>query len=71
VWNNSYELLNSKVGFRHTFEKRVRVDAFAGGENLLNQSYSAYVAFNASNGAYYEPGVGQSFYGGLNLSVLF
>lgn len=71
VWNNSYELLNAKVGFRQTFAKMVRVDAFAGGENLLNQSYSAYVAFNANNGAYYEPGVGQSFYGGLNLSVLF
>jgi iron complex outermembrane receptor protein len=71
VWNHSYELLNAKVGFRHTFGKLVRVDAFAGGENLLNQSYSAYVAFNATNAAYYEPGVGQSFYGGLNLSVLF
>jgi len=71
VWNNSYALLNAKVGFRNTFEKLIRVDAFVGGENLLNQVYSAYVAFNATNAAYYELGVGQSFFGGLNLDLLF
>jgi iron complex outermembrane receptor protein len=71
VWNNSFGLWNAKAGYRHTLGKLAKVDVFAGGENLLNQSYSAYVAFNATNGAYYEPGVGQSFYGGLNLSVLF
>jgi iron complex outermembrane receptor protein len=71
VWNNAYELLNAKVGYRYTVGKYLKVDAFVGGENLLNQSYSAYAAFNANNGAYYEPGVGQSFYGGVNLDFLF
>ncbi len=71
VWNNAFGLWNAKMGYRRTIGKLLKLDAFVGGENLLNQSYSAYVAFNATNFAYYEPGVGQSFYGGLNLSVLF
>ncbi len=71
VWNNSFALWNAKLGYRQTIGKQMKVDAFVGGENLLNQTYSAYVAFNATNAAYYEPGVGQSLYGGLNLNVLF
>lgn len=71
VWNNAYELLNAKLGYRHALGSFLKLNAYAGGENLLNQLYSAYAAFNATNGAYYEPGVGQSFYGGLNLDLLF
>ncbi len=70
AWNKPYELLSAKAGFRRTIEKTLKVDIFAGGENLLDEAYSAYAALNATNGAYYEPGVGQSFYGGLNLSLL-
>lgn len=71
LWNNAYELLSAKAGFRRMIGKFLKIDAFTGGENLLNQSYAAFVAFNANNGAYFDPGAGQSFYGGLNLSLLF
>ncbi len=76
-WAQSYSLLSAKLGYRTDLGGHFRLDAFAGGNNLLGSRYYTFVFLNASysgpsgpidpnvylNGPY-KP----TFYGGVNLS---
>ena len=72
-WAKSYSLLSAKLGYRTDLGGHFRLDAFAGGNNLLGSLYYTMVFLNASysgpppnvylNGSY-KP----TFYGGVNLS---
>jgi len=76
-WAQSYSLLSAKLGYRRELGGHFRLDAYAGGNNLLGNLYYTMVFLNASytsptgpispnvylNGSY-KP----TFYGGVNLS---
>lgn len=76
-WAQSYSLLSAKLGYRTELGGHFRLDAYAGGNNLLGNLYYTMVFLNASytsptgpispnvylNGSY-KP----TFYGGVNLS---
>ena len=69
----SYSLLNAKVGYRTDIGRHFRLDAFAGGNNLLGGLYYTMVFLNASYSGpppnVYLPGpYSATFYGGVNLS---
>ena len=69
----SYSLLNAKLGYRRDLDRHFRLDAFAGGNNLLGSLYYTMVFLNASYSGpppnVYLPGPYKpTFYGGVALS---
>jgi iron complex outermembrane receptor protein len=77
-WAKSYSLLSAKLGYRTDLGGHFRLDAFAGGNNLLGSLYYTMVFLNASyldanrqpiDPNVYLPGSYKpTFYGGVNLS---
>ena len=77
-WAQSYSLLSAKLGYRTDLGGHFRLDAFAGGNNLLGSHYYTMVFLNASystpGGLPIDPNVylngpyKPTFYGGVNLS---
>ncbi|WP_266366088.1 TonB-dependent receptor [Tellurirhabdus rosea] len=63
-------LLNATVGFRRAFGA-FTVDAFASGDNLLDQTYSLGYDLNAFGGRYYNASARRNFSGGVRLGVRF
>ena len=72
-WAKSYSLLSAKLGYRKDLGSHFRLDAFAGGNNLLNSLYYTFVFLNASYAGpppniYLNGPYSPTFYGGVNLS---
>lgn len=75
-YNPSYQVLNSKIGYKRQVTKYFEVNLYAGLDNILNQSYSSIVSLNAVGyggvqPAYFNPSPKRNGYGGLNLKYLF
>ncbi|MNJ71056.1 TonB dependent receptor [compost metagenome] len=65
-----YALANGYLRFEQklrpwTFSQTLRVD------NLFDRDYIGSVIIGESNGRFYEPGAGRSWYAGLNLEYAF
>ncbi|WP_316789079.1 TonB-dependent receptor domain-containing protein [Pedobacter frigoris] len=76
AFNDAYQVLNAKIGFKKQLIKCLEVNVYAGLDNILNESYSSIVSLNAVgyNGAqspFYSPSPKRNGYGGLNLKYLF
>ena len=75
-WAKSYALLSAKLGYRKDLTSHFRLDAFVGGNNLLNSLYYTFVFLNATYPPPPAPGpnvylngpYSPTFYGGVNLS---
>jgi iron complex outermembrane receptor protein len=73
-WAKSFSLLSAKLGYRTDLGGHFRLDAFAGGNNLLGNLYYTMVFLNASYTGPVAPSVylpgsyKPTFYGGVNLS---
>lgn len=65
-----YTLLDARMGYRSTF-KRVLLDVFAGGNNLLNKRYSLGNDINAAAGRYYNAAPGINFFAGLSFGYTY
>ena len=55
VNSNSYNLVQFKTGWRHTFAKKLNADLSFGIDNLLDERYSRGYDINAFGGRYYQP----------------
>lgn len=66
-----YHLLDLEVGYERTLLKRLKVKAFGGVNNLLNESYSSYYRLNGFGGKYYNPSAPLNWYAGVRLSYAF
>ncbi|CAA9265201.1 MAG: TonB-dependent receptor [uncultured Adhaeribacter sp.] len=65
---DSYHLVQAKVSWEKPLSDQNRLDAFAGADNLLNQSYSLGNDINAFGGRFYNPAPLRNFYIGLSLA---
>ena len=76
VSNDSYAIMNSKVGYKKALSSYLDLNLSAGINNLLNESYSSHVALNASafgggQPAYYNPAPDRNFYSMASLTFNF
>jgi iron complex outermembrane receptor protein len=67
VYAKRYHLLLLKFGKEFTLSKFV-INAFAGADNLLNETYSLGNDLNAFGGRYFNPAPKRNYYAGVNLN---
>jgi len=71
----SYSLLNAKLGYRKSIGKHVRLDVFAGANNITKSLYYNLVFLsvyqNASTPIYLSAAFNATFYSGLNFIYKF
>ena len=66
VYAKAYHLLQSKIGWEGAI-KKLHVQLFVGGDNLLNEQYSLGNDINAAGKRFYNPAPKINFYGGCKL----
>lgn len=67
---NDYTLLGGRLGYKKAFD-RMMIDAFVGGDNLLNKKYSLGNDINAAGGRYYNAAPGMNFFAGLSIGFVY
>lgn len=74
VYNDSYQLLNTKINWQHDFGKNISFGLAFGINNLTDSRYASQVlvnatAFGSTQPRYYYPGNPVNYYGQLNLRI--
>ncbi|MEO6684052.1 MAG: TonB-dependent receptor plug domain-containing protein [Ginsengibacter sp.] len=64
---NPYSLLGLKIGYDISLSSKTGINLFAGGQNLLNETYSLGNDINAFGGRYYNAAPGRNFYVGVGI----
>jgi iron complex outermembrane receptor protein len=64
---NPYNLLGLRIGYKRSLSKKIRLEIFAGAENILNEKYSLGNDINAAGGRYYNAAPGRNYDAGLIL----
>ncbi|WP_299260945.1 TonB-dependent receptor [uncultured Aquimarina sp.] len=72
VFNDHYELLHGKIGYKKNISKYISYDIFLGANNILDTKYASQLQINArgfgSNAPrYFYPGIPFNIYGGINI----
>ncbi len=70
VYQDVYHLVGSRLGWRNTLG-RWDLEAYAGVDNLSDESYSLGNDLNAFGGRYYQPAPGRNFYGGVKVGFRY
>lgn len=75
VYSESYQLVNTKFGFKSKQEKKFQFDVFVGINNLFDEHYASMLFINASGFGgnapkYYYPGEPTNYYAGINLKYV-
>ncbi|NUY80780.1 TonB-dependent receptor [Flavobacterium sp. MAH-1] len=73
VYNDSYRLWNSKIGYRLQLSQNMSFEAYAGINNIFDEKYASMILPNATtppNGSprYYYPGLPVNYFGGFSLN---
>lgn len=73
AYSGSYELIDMKASYSHTFFEKLDLKLFAGVNNLLDEKYAASilpnaVGFGTAAPRYFYPGNPRNWYGGVGLS---
>ncbi|MBD3583712.1 TonB-dependent receptor [Flavobacterium selenitireducens] len=73
VYNDSYRIWNSKLGYRLPLSQRFGFEVYAGVNNFGDEKYASMILPNASappNGAprYYYPGAPVNYFGGISVN---
>jgi iron complex outermembrane receptor protein len=66
VSDGAYTLSDLRLGYAHDLGSW-RWSAFAGANNLLDETYNANDRLNAGFGRYFEPGPRRNVYGGVEI----
>jgi iron complex outermembrane recepter protein len=61
-------LASARGGYVHRFKRNIRLEAFAGLQNIGNTRYFSNIRINAVGGRYYEPGPDRGWYAGVGLA---
>lgn len=74
VYNDSYQLLNTKLHWQYSFWEKLNLGLAFGVNNLTDSNYASQVLVNATafgnaQPRYYYPGSPVNFYGQLNLNI--
>lgn len=62
-----FNLVGARLGYRKVFHQKIKMELFAGGDNLTDVRYSLGNDINAAAGRYYNAAPGRNFYGGVSL----
>ncbi|WP_192347368.1 TonB-dependent receptor domain-containing protein [Algoriphagus sp. Y33] len=71
VYQDAYNLVNLRFGWARSFAGKWELEAFAGADNLLNESHSLGNDLNAFGGRYYQPAPTRNWYGGVKVAFLY
>lgn len=76
AYNPSYQLFNSKIGYKKRLGKSFELNIYAGVDNIFNEAYSSIVSLNAvgfagAQPAYFNPSPKRNAYAGFGLKYLF
>ena len=76
AYNPSYQLLNSKVGYKKRLGKSFELNIYGGIDNIFNEAYSSIVSLNAvgfagAQPAYFNPSPKRNGYAGFGFKYLF
>ncbi|RAI95034.1 TonB-dependent receptor family protein [Algoriphagus yeomjeoni] len=71
VYQDAYNLVNTRFGWARSFAGKWELEAFAGVDNLLNESYSMGNDLNPFGGRYYQPAPTRNWYGGVKVAFLY
>jgi iron complex outermembrane receptor protein len=76
AFNPSYQLINTKLGYKRSLGRSIDLNIYGGMDNALNESYSSITSLNAvgSGGGpppYFNPSPKRNAYGGLNIKYKF
>lgn len=76
AYNDNYQLLNGKIGYKSQVFRNLEMNVYAGLDNILNEDYSSIVSLNAvgfggAQSPFYSPSPKRNAYGGLNLKYIF
>ena len=76
VYSESYQLVNSKIGFKSSDSKTFQFDVFLGLNNIFNEKYASMLLINAgsfggSAPRYYYPGEPSNYYAGVSIKHSF
>jgi iron complex outermembrane receptor protein len=67
VETKAYDLLGARIGWKFQVSKTIRLNIYAGADNLLNEVYSLGNDINAAGGRYYNVAPARNYYAGLVL----
>lgn len=67
---DDYQVLGWRIGWKKTFNRKHRLNIYAGADNLLDQVYSLGHDINAAGGRYYNAAPRRNFYAGISLQWL-
>ena len=65
VESDSYSLLGARLGWKFNAGKKVRLNIYVGGDNLLDEIYSLGNDINAAGGRFYNAAYGKNYYAGV------
>lgn len=71
IYQDPYNLVNMRMGWRGNLGIKWSIEAFAGVENLLNETYSLGNDLNAFGGRFYQPAPTRNYYGGIKLGMKY
>lgn len=71
VYATSYNLLNGKLGIKHSLSSHFDIDAYIGGQNLTNTKYYLMIFANQLPDAYIPAPRNANLFGGLNIKYNF
>ena len=76
IYSEKYQLVNTKVGYKSSSNKKFQFDIFVGINNIFNEKYASMLLINAgsfggSQPRYYYPGEPTNYYSGFNLKYTF
>lgn len=69
--STSYNILNAKLGYRHSVTPKLELDLFAGIDNITGTQYPYMIFVNQLPDAYLPAPLKANSYGGLNLRYSF
>ena len=67
VYSDSYQLVQTKIGWRNSFLDRWSADVYFGIDNLLDEQYSLGYDINAFRGRYYQPAPERNWFAGIRV----
>ncbi len=69
VVEDSFHNAGVRFGWRKEIRAGLRLEMFAGVDNLLNQEFSLGNDLNAFGGRFYQPAAGRNYYGGIRFNL--
>jgi len=69
VETKAYDLLGARIGWKFRVSKTIRLNIYAGADNLLDEVYSLGNDINAAAGRYYNVAPARNYYAGVGLGL--